>query len=517
MLDIYFTWSLIYRMTHKLETEPFFLEKIRTTAVAAAIGLIASSTLVSSEPPIENEPINEITDAQPLNVITIVVDDMNDFSCRETPQYLPKSSKWFLERGVCYENATTTSPVCCPARSIIQTGQLAHNNGVLKQSDAGNLQIEHTLQHNLRSAGVTTYGTGKFLNSVNIQKIATDENDIGFLHHDFWSDYDYHNFETVDDEGNVNIAQDTHTTRATGENIISFIENDTVANQPFYVYAAFYAPHNQRRQGGPESVFPQPTEQNAEAEVPEFVYQPETDVTDKLAIFNDEHGNEAYLSALHQARVRALYDVDDQIFQIFQTLETKGLDDNTAVFFMSDNGYMLGEHNWKGKAVPYNGSINVPMMAYVPIQSVSDHVDFREVGLVDIAPTIYDLYDINPTYTVDGHSLLNSYARQTGQFYEFANDDSRVVKRESGAATLFVPSWQMYKEGNEAYIEYHDEDGSVIAQEFYDSSDQLENLLYTDFRDRRPSAEKLERFKQALYKARTCAGTLESNAENPCS
>jgi hypothetical protein len=89
------------------------------------------------------------------NVVLVVVDDMDDFGCAATSAYLPRSSRWLLDQGRCFENATATTPVCCPARAELQTGQVPHNNRVRRQQDAGKFDAANTIQHQLGTAGVT--------------------------------------------------------------------------------------------------------------------------------------------------------------------------------------------------------------------------------------------------------------------------------------------------------------------------------------------------------------------------
>jgi N-acetylglucosamine-6-sulfatase len=39
--------------------------------------------------------------------------------------------------------------------------------------------------------------------------------------------------------------------------------------------------------------------------------------------------------------------------------------DNTVIFYLSDNGYLFGEHRWVGKNTPYDGTTRVPFLLAV--------------------------------------------------------------------------------------------------------------------------------------------------------
>ena len=168
-----------------------------------------------------------------------------------------------------------------------------------------------------------------------------------------------------------------------------------------------------------------------------------------------------------------------------------------------------------GKSVPFRDSLEVPLLIRYPAAFGRGVVDDREVGLVDIAPTIYDLLGIQPAHTMDGHSLLSGYAR-TGSYHEFTNEKSQLVVKESGVAATKVPDWATYRIGNQAYVEYYGRDGTVMRREFYNDRDQQKNLLAPQYADRRPPAWLLAQFATLLAAARTCAGTAESGAAQPC-
>ena len=453
-----------------------------------------------------------------LNLIVVVVDDMDDFSCSETKQYLPRSSKWLLDRGRCFENATVTTPVCCPARAEIQSGQVPHNNRVERQIDASQLNPEHTVQARLGRLGLTTYAVGKYLNGVAPSAVADGSFETHFDRTDVWNTDLYKDYVLFDDDAQpYEPDPPVHTTHRAGRYLTDFVSEMVDEEKPFFAYVGFAAPHTQNRHGQ-GFLFPRPTAANAHRPVPKFRFRPERDTSDKLLPFTslDAGHGRRYFTRFHAARVRALYDVDDQVAATFEILERTGTLDETAVFFVSDNGYQLGSNGWEGKAVPYPDSIEVPMLAYYPSELGSGVVDRRPVGLVDIAPTVFDLFDVRPGYRLDGHSLLERTARRE-TFHEFTNERNKFVLQESGNAPFVVPTWAEYVDarGN-AYIEYYGRDGSLLAQEYYRDPGMRRNLLAPQHSAHRPSPFDVAAAQARLRQLKSCAGTAERGAGNPC-
>ena len=454
--------------------------------------------------------------AGPTNAIVIVVDDMDDFTCADTHLYLPRSAKWLADQGRCFEDATVASPVCCPARAAMMTGQLPHNNGVRRQNEADQLIGDDTVQHDLTEAGIATYGTGKFLNGLDPASLMNGEFDSGFSDSDFWNHYDYLRYDLIDDDGRrYTPAKQIHTTVRTGVNIRSYVEEKADAGEQFYVYGAFLAPHDQTGLNG-NGRLPQPTPANVDGRCRRSTTsRSETRATSCCHSASCEHGL-AYFRAKQATRVRALYDVDDQVASLFELLEDKGVLDSTAVIFTSDNGYALGETGWEGKAVPYPASVDVPLLAYLPPGLGERGRDTRPVDLVDIGPTVYDLFDVTPGHVIDGHSLLGDHVRTRGRVLEFANERSALVLRESGHSPFRVPTWSMLRVGNRALVQYY-RNGRLLHREYYEDRAMERNLLWRELSDdQKPSWDLVRGMVQALKAMRNCAGTEEQGSPNPC-
>lgn len=451
-----------------------------------------------------------------VNVMVIVTDDGSDIRCDQFRRYFPKTSAVLRDRGTCFENATVTSPACCPSRAVLQTGQFGHNSLVTRQIDAGKLRVQDTVQDQLSEAGYDTYGTGKFFNGISPWLFESGQRSSGFLSSDFWASSKYYDYVLWDEEAQAprKPAERIHSTTRTGMFLRQFLTERPEKDRPFYAYAAFKAPHTDNSAPNKALRFPRPTPANADRPVPPFRWNPEADRRDKLPIFRHRIASRAYYARLYAARTRSQYDIDDEMGKTFDLLREQGELENTAIFFVSDNGYHLGENGWETKGDPYQASMDVPMLAYLPSTFPAGRIDSRPVGLIDLAPTIYDLLDLKPQNLLDGHSLLSG-KRRKGSFFELRNEKSRVLYKEAGYAPGLVPTWAMYREGRRSYIEFYDNERKLIRAEYYVDPQNKRNLLWPGS-PVKPSERVINHFKTRLRKARTCAGTASQGSRNPC-
>src|SRR5687767_7013438 len=62
------------------------------------------------------------------NIIFILTDDMRKDDLTDT--YMPKTTEELVAKGMSFDNAFVSNPICCPSRSTIMRGQYAHNTKV---------------------------------------------------------------------------------------------------------------------------------------------------------------------------------------------------------------------------------------------------------------------------------------------------------------------------------------------------------------------------------------------------
>src|SRR5262249_48458864 len=137
----------------------------------------------------------------------------------------------------------------------------------------------------------------------------------------------------------------------------------------------------------------------------------EADVSDKPAyVRNAELLTPAEVKKLDRtetSRLRTMLAVEDMISDVLTVLAANHLLDQTYVFFMSDNGLMLGEHRLvTTKNVTYEEAIRVPLIVMGPGISAATRDDEHFLLNVDIAPTLAELTGTTVPDTIDGLSLV---------------------------------------------------------------------------------------------------------------
>ncbi len=420
----------------------------------------------------------------PPNVLVIVTDDQRAHGALDV---MPKTRRWFGRDGTIFTNAFATTPLCCPSRASILTGRYSHNTGVEKNQDGPLLDQSSTIEAYLEDEGYRTALVGKFLQGVG--------NDYNPPHFDGWvtSSWGYYG-ATFNVNGTLREIDRYSTDFVTmwATRYLRRFERDDGA--PWLLYVAPVAPHK-----------PYKAEKKyASAAVAELSPDPsfeEVDRSDKPFFVRGMDFALSDARALHRAQLRTLKSVDDMVNRLFRLLGRLGERENTLAFFLSDNGFLLGEHGMFAKRVPYLPAVRIPMLArwpgHIPAGARSDEI----VANIDVAPTILDAAGIetDPRVPTDGRSLLSDETR-----------DEIVIEMYDNWRQ-HLPDWASILTSSFQYIEYYkrgyEERGArELFREYYDlESDpfQLDNLLTDPFPGNDPDVRSLS---SRLASYRTCAG-----------
>ncbi len=343
------------------------------------------------------------------NIIFILTDDQRSDALGYAGNKImqtPEMDK-LAQSGVYFRNAFVTTPICAASRASIFTGLHERTHKYTFQTgDIRREFMEESYPALINQSGYHVGFFGKFgVNFAGNEKLF-----------DVFDDYD-RNGQFPDRRGYFykKLNNDTvHLTRYTGQQALDFIESAPV-EKPFCLSLSFSAPH--AHDNAPKQYF----------------WQHESDrLYQQIEIPAPELADDKYFNGLplpvregfnrlrwtwrfdtpekYQHSVKGYYrmitEIDNEIAKIRKKLKEKGLEENTVIVFMGDNGYFLGERQLAGKWLMYENSIRVPLIIYDP--RVKKHQDISEMALnIDVPATILDLAGVEQPKSWHGKSLMS--------------------------------------------------------------------------------------------------------------
>jgi hypothetical protein len=195
--------------------------------------------------------------------------------------------------------------------------------------------------------------------------------------------------------------------------LLSFINAQHTAGEPFLAFLGFKTPHGPRQDGSGNSNAPTGFDTlfagTDPAPVPNLLSQGAAPPPWKPGANATGLGNDT------RNYLRLISAADAQVGRILDRLTSLGIDDNTVVIFVSDNGYFIGEHGLGDKRSAFEESLRIPfMIRYPALQAGGAGRIANEMALnLDIAPTILDLAGLPIPAEMQGRSLKPLIANQT--------------------------------------------------------------------------------------------------------
>ena len=389
--------------------------------------------------------------------------------------------------GVSFGNMFVTTAICVTSRASIFTGLYSRSHGITTFNQRfSDDQFTRTYPDLLRAAGYRTGFVGKY---------GLDRPPAPSGHFDSWAGFlgQGHYFPKGE--------PGPHLTDVMTDQAVEFLDSSRPA-QPFCLSVSFKAPHVQ--DDDPRQFLYDPRDESLYADT--RIPTPKT--MDSRAIEQlplSVQRSEARrrwavrfgTPALFQQSVKGYYrlitGIDRAVGRMLQTLEKRGLRDNTIVIYTGDNGFYLGEHGLAGKWFMHEESIRVPLIVHDPRTSAARGRRLSPLALnIDLAPTMLALAGLTPPPSMQGRSLVpllrgESPSWRSDFFYEHLFQHAWIPKTEG----VRTESWK--------YTQYIEEPDRF--EECYDlAADRFEENNLAGSAAHRPRLEQL-RARRAAYLA----------------
>ncbi|MFC1558445.1 sulfatase [candidate division KSB1 bacterium] len=345
------------------------------------------------------------------NIVFVTVDQMRGdaLSCLGSPNARTPNLDNMAREGVIFENGYCNNPVCLPSRISMFTGLYPHQHGSPTNKGPHWKTVDGTLIKLFKDNGYRLGYVGKN-HMMQVDKATYDK------YFDYYKFIDREDFRRYSKYVTPFWHCDTHepsekcfTTTHTNEGI-DFINT---TDDPFFLFVSYQDPH-------PPYMAPSEYSSKFSSEdmvIPDYV--PASKLSRRLhdyykAMKFDEIKDSDITETMRYYYAAISY-IDDNVGRIINSLERKGILDNTIVIFTSDHGDFMGEHRMVRKGIfLYDALLHVPMIWYCP-GLIRNRFRVRNIAQsVDFMPTIRDFLNAETQSSLPGRSLKPILQGQTG-------------------------------------------------------------------------------------------------------
>ena len=365
----------------------------------------------------------------PPNIVFILADDLGygDLGCYGQKQIQTPNIDKLAKEGLRFTQCYAGSTVCAPSRCCLMTGYHTGHARIRGNANVPLRPEDLTVAEVLKKAGYTTGLSGKWglgeAESTGVPTRKGFDSFFGYLNqhhaHNYWPDFLWRGEKKVEISGNV-VKNNVASTKAVyspdliGKDALEFIEKNKAKS--FFLYYAPTLPHanNEAKQEGMEIPSDKP--------------------------YSDKPWPQPQKN--HAAMITRL---DADVGKLMQKLKDLKLDENTIVFFSSDNGphkeggadpkFFNSAGPLRGfKRSMTDGGIRVPMIVRWPGRIKPGESD-QVWAFWDFLPTAAELGSGKSPEGIDGISVVPTLLGKGEQkkheflYWEFHEGGSKQAVR----------------------------------------------------------------------------------------
>jgi len=348
------------------------------------------------------------------NIVFIMVDDMGyaDLGCYGSKAVQTPNLDKMAAEGLRFTDCYAGDTVCAPSRSTLMTG--LHKGHTPVRGNSGGIPLlpdDVTVAEVLKRAGYATGAFGKWgLGNQGHDGAAERQGfDVFYGYYNQWHAHSY--YTNLFRNSQIANADRGYTHYAIFKETLQFLRDAAKAGKPFFCYCPWTPPHAS------------------------FVIPPEDPA---VALYKDKPWpNDAKAIAAMDSMV------DRNVGEVLALLKELGLDENTIVFFTSDNGAakrLEGVLDSCGKMrgfkrSMYEGGIRVPMIVRWPGHVKPGRTSDLPWYFPDVMPTLAELAGAAAYVPkgIDGISvaptLLGTGEQKTHEFLYWAQGSTTPGKQ----------------------------------------------------------------------------------------
>ena len=334
------------------------------------------------------------------------------------------------DEGMLLQNVFCTNSICTPSRATTITGQYSHVNGVKTLNE----RIEPARQHLprlMKQAGYQTAVIGKW--HLKEEPAAFDYYAVLPGQGSYFNPIlrIFGNGPWPDNVKRFSAYDNRHSSDVIIKLSLDWLKSRD-KSKPFFLMHHFKAPHDNFENAErydflyedtlipePESLWKQPNHGS------DATKGTGTSIGKRNQRRNMGHhmfvdpklGDTAYKRTAYQRYLkkylRTVRGVDDAIGELFAYLEKSGELDNTVIFYTSDQGFMLGEHDYIDKRWMYEESLRMPFLARYPKDIQAGSRSDAIINNTDFAPTILEFGGVAAPDLMQGRSFAPILRGQT--------------------------------------------------------------------------------------------------------
>jgi len=344
------------------------------------------------------------------NLLLILTDDQSAFTLglAGNQRGATPNIDRLARQGVSFNHAYCNAPVCTPSRQSLITGKLPHAVGVTRL-ETPLPENARTLGHWLGANGYRTAAIGKMhFNGSSRHGFETRIDNEDWLahleqkppeggnHQRPWRPFldppsVWLNAQCLDAGLPLESMESTYFV----DQAIEYMSRES--EKPFALVVSFYDPH---------APFRFPREWLGRFRPREFSVPPisQKDRREQPKVFQSLTDDD--FLGIQAAYYTSVSFVDHQIGRLIKSLDDQGLSSQTLVVFLSDNGYLLGQHGRVEKHCFYEPAVCVPLvvrwLGHLPSGKQIESL----VELVDLFPTVCHLLGTPSPSTLHGIDLV---------------------------------------------------------------------------------------------------------------